>query len=138
MSSGGGRCRIETDRNSAVLVVEDEVITRMAAADFLISAGYSVIEAADAAQAISVLESGREIDLVLTDIRMPGSLDGLGLMEWIRERFPFVAVILSSAIVPSRDVPGDAVFIEKPYLPQTVLLAIESLIEQGARSSRRE
>lgn len=121
-------------KGAAILVVEDEILVRIAAADFLIAAGYSVLAAADAAEAISVLEAGHEIDLVFTEIRMPGLLGGICLMRYVREHFPSVAVILNSASRPGHDVLGDTVFIEKPYLPGAVLLAIESEIGRRGRN----
>jgi CheY-like chemotaxis protein len=65
-------------------VVEDEVLVRIKVADELRAQGYAVIEATNASEAISVLQSSMRIDLVLTDIRMPGDLDGLGLARMMR------------------------------------------------------
>ena len=134
VNSINGRFRSVAGKVATILVVEDEILVRMAAADFLMDAGYLVCGAADAAEAISMLEAGHEIDVVFTDIRMPGLLNGIGLMRYVKERFPSVAVILNSANIPPRDMLGDTVFVAKPYLPRTVLLAVEN--EIGRREQR--
>lgn len=106
-----------------ILVVEDEVLVRMGIVDDLVWAGHSVIEAANADEALSVLEAGHHVDVVFSDVHMPGTLDGLGLMEIIRRRFPSIAVILTSGLeIPSPDILGDeAAFIPKPYAAGIVL-----------------
>lgn len=124
MSRDGARCRGMAGANAAtVLVVEDEVLLRMGIVDDLVSAGHSVIEAASADEALSVLEAGLPVDIVFSDIHMPGTLDGLGLMEIVRRRFPSVPVILTSGLaIPSPDVLDDGTaFIPKPYAAEIVL-----------------
>ena len=108
---------------ATILVVEDEVLVRMGIVDDLVWAGHSVIEAANADEALSVLEAGKPVDVVFSDIHMPGTLDGLGLMQIVRRRFPSVRVILTSGLeLPSPDILGDeAAFIPKPYAAGIVL-----------------
>lgn len=72
------------ERKQLVLVVEDETLLRMEAADVIRELGFEVVEAANADQAISLLENVSAISLVFTDIQMPGSMDGLRLLEVIR------------------------------------------------------
>jgi CheY-like chemotaxis protein len=83
-----------------VLVVEDDVLTRVAASDELRERGYSVIEAANADEALSVLHSPLRVDFVLTDLRMPGAMDGAALVKTIRAEFPFLKVVMVSGQLP--------------------------------------
>jgi CheY-like chemotaxis protein len=81
---------------STILVVEDEILVRLMIAEELRGQDYNVLEAASADEACSVLQSGVKIDLVLTDIRMPGSIDGAGLVHLIRVERPALKVVLAS------------------------------------------
>jgi len=94
-----------------VLVVEDEVVLRMAVSAHLRDAGLVVIEAVDAEEAIELLDANRAIRLVFSDITMPGSMDGDQLAEWISDRYPQVRILLTSGITQR----GQQPFIAKPY-----------------------
>jgi two-component system, response regulator PdtaR len=100
-----------------VLVVEDEALIRMHAAEMIRDLGFEVLEAANADQAISLLESNSEISVVFTDIQMPGSMDGLLLAAVVKDRWPPVALLIASGRKrPSMaDMPAGARFIPKPY-----------------------
>lgn len=98
-----------------VLVVEDEVLIRLALADELRTAGLLVVEAATADEALSYLDAGDPIDLVFSDVNMPGSLDGLGLARRMREDYPSLPIILTSGTPRSHDADGIGLFIPKPY-----------------------
>ena len=111
-----------------ILVVEDEVLVRMMVGDRLREDGYAVIEAANAHEAITVLRSTTHIDLVLTDISMPGAIDGLGLARLIREEFPSLKVVLASAYYIMHDEPAAHAFIRKPYNFTEVTQRIRDLI----------
>jgi CheY-like chemotaxis protein len=89
--------------HETILVVEDEVLLRIILADELRAQGYAVIEATNASEAISVLQSSMRIDLVLTDIRMPGDLDGLGLARMMRSEYPLVKVVMASGRKPDTE-----------------------------------
>lgn len=82
-----------------VLIVEDEMILRMRAVDIVEDAGFCPVEAVNADEAISVLESRSDISLLLTDIQMPGSIDGLKLAHAVHERWPSIKIILVSGQV---------------------------------------
>jgi CheY-like chemotaxis protein len=101
-----------------VLLVEDEFLLRMDMADTLRGAGFQVIEAASADDAMHFIASGEPIDLLFTDVQMPGALDGLALAERVRARHPDVPVVVSSG---STDVESKASrlgkFVPKPYEP---------------------
>ena len=100
-----------------VLVVEDEALIRMNSVDMIRNLGFEVIEAIDADEAVSLLESITGIEVVFTDIQMPGSMDGLLLAAVVRDRWPPVALLITSGREhPSvADMPAGARFIPKPY-----------------------
>ena len=104
---------------ASILVVEDELLVRMMVSDFLRDAGFQVIEAFNADEAIAILQSGVRIDLMLSDVRMPGSMDGLGLLEYARDRFPALPVIITSGHLMPREAlaKGAVQFLGKPYAP---------------------
>jgi CheY-like chemotaxis protein len=108
-----------------ILFVEDEVLTRMDMAEFLRQSGYRVSEAASAAEAIDALNSKFAVDLVVTDVRMPGETDGFALAEWIRTNRPGVEVILSSGDPRSKEraegSPELGPFLPKPYTGRALL-----------------
>jgi CheY-like chemotaxis protein len=115
----GAKVAEAAKRKSVVLVVEDEVLVRMDTADQLRDLGFEVIEAPDADHAISLLESVPQITAVFTDIQMPGSMDGLRLAAVVRDRWPPVALLITSGQLhpPPADMPNGARFISKPYQP---------------------
>ena len=82
-----------------VLVVEDEIFLRDVTADYLEDCGFSVLQAANADEAVGLLRKNREVDAVFSDIQMPGSMNGLGLAHWITETLPDVKVLLTSGHV---------------------------------------
>jgi CheY-like chemotaxis protein len=106
-----------------ILIVEDEVLTRMALAENLRDAGYSVVEASSADDAMAYLNTGSQIDLVFADIQMPGSMDGLELARRLRVERPSLPVILSSA-----GTARIANFITKPYRMEQVLSIISKAL----------
>ena len=117
----------------SILVVEDEVLVRMAVVEDLLQAGYSVLEAATAEEAIALLDGGAHVDLVFSDIQMPGALDGVALRRIVKEQFPSIAIILTSGHVkPPREALGDdAIFVPKPYPPGDLLEILARTIDQG-------
>ena len=118
-----------------ILVVEDEPAIRMIAADILRDAGYSVTETSTATEAMVVLSSQR-IDLVFSDVLMPGSIGGLTLAGWIKANRPKVPVILCSGIsAVSRYLHGreGITFLAKPFGANDLLGLVGSLLGDGAR-----
>lgn len=79
-----------------ILVVEDSALIRMGAVDLVLHAGYEALEACDADAAIRILEVRNDIDLVFTDVQMPGTMDGIKLSHYIRDRWPPVKLIVAS------------------------------------------
>ena len=82
-----------------VLVVEDEFFLRYVTAEYLEDYGFSVLQAANADEAVGLLQSNRDVGAVFSDIQMPGSMNGLGLAHWITETLPDVKVLLTSGQV---------------------------------------
>jgi CheY-like chemotaxis protein len=104
-------------RPLAVLIVEDEPLVRMNAVAMIEDAGFRTYEAANADEAIVLLEKHADIRILFTDIDMPGSMDGLKLAHYVRERWPPVKIIVTSGHVQvgQQDMPRDAMFFAKPY-----------------------
>lgn len=119
-----------------ILVVEDEVLIRLALADALRGAGFSVVEASNADEALSYLQAGGHIDLVFSDINMPGSLNGLELALRIRDDFPFLAIILTSGYELTQKLNGIGRFIQKPYAMDHAVAAVGEML--GRESSEEE
>lgn len=111
-----------------ILVVEDEVLVRVALADALRAAGFSVVEAATADEALSYLQAGGHVDLIFSDINMPGSLDGLELAYRIRDAFPFLAIILTSGYKLAHNLDGFGRFIQKPYDIDHAVAAVREML----------
>jgi CheY-like chemotaxis protein len=106
-----------TERRKVVLVVEDEPILRMTAVDMVEDAGFEAVEAADATEAIRILERRLDIRIVFTDIDMPRGIDGMKLAALIRDRWPPIEIILTSGHIDAPDVrmPARSRFFSKPY-----------------------
>jgi DNA-binding NtrC family response regulator len=87
------------DIHETILLVEDEVLVRMPIAQYLRDCGYKVIEAVNAEEAMTVLSHKETVvDIVFTDIEMPGAVDGFGLAKWIREHRPGLDVLLAGTV----------------------------------------
>jgi CheY-like chemotaxis protein len=111
----------------AVLVVEDELLVRMMAAHALREVGCEVVEAANGAEAIEFIQSGAPVDLIFTDVRMPGPVDGLALLAFAQETIPHVPVIVSSGhLDPELALEaGAAAFLPKPYQADDLAVLID-------------
>jgi CheY-like chemotaxis protein len=101
----------------AVLVVEDEPITRMDVVDQLEEGGFKVFEAPDADRAIKILEANPAIRVLFTDVDMPGSMDGLKLAAAVRDRWPPIRIVVASGLrkINIDALPDDSRFFSKPY-----------------------
>jgi CheY-like chemotaxis protein len=102
-----------------ILVVEDDVLVRSIVAAYLRECGFDVIEANSADEAIRVLQAEVRVDIVFSDIQMPGSMDGFGLAQWIRRERPWLKVILTSGAARTAKEAGDLCetgpVLAKPY-----------------------
>jgi len=118
-----------------VLVVEDEMLPRMRAIDLVEGAGYTSLEAVDADEALAVLESRSDIALLLTDIQMPCSMDGLTLAHAVHMRWPPIRIIVvSGQLKPANiDLPAQSRFLEKPLETLKILAQMRRLLSAPER-----
>lgn len=116
-------------RRPTVLVVEDDVLIRLMISDKLRSEGMMVIEAVNADEALTVLQSDKPVHLLFTDVQMPGSIDGLGLAEQARRMRPQMKVLVTSGNAP-RWAAGNLAdeFFDKPYDVARVVDRITALL----------
>jgi len=114
---------------SVVLVVEDEAIIRMSAVQMVEDAGFVVVEACNADEAIKILEGRPDIRAVFTDINMSGSMDGWKLAHAIRGRWPPIHLIVTSGMYIPKEgqLPVKGLFIRKPYSAEQVMAALREL-----------
>jgi CheY-like chemotaxis protein len=115
-----------------ILVVEDELFVRMFISDALRDAGYRVLEAFNGDEAVEILHSGAHVDLVLSDVRMPGAIDGMGLLAFIKENYPALPVVISSGhLNPTLALASGAIrFLSKPYQVDEALDLIKSELDK--------
>jgi CheY-like chemotaxis protein len=112
--------------NSAplVLIVEDEPLVRELAGLAISEAGFEIIEAADAHEALAILKSRGDVGVLCTDVNMPGTLDGYALAKVVNEQWPSIKLVVTSGRALPGPLPGNGRFIAKPYsleaLGQTV------------------
>ena len=117
-----------------VLVVEDEMVLRMRAADIVEDAGFTPVEAVNADEAIAILESRSDIAVLFTDIQMPGSMDGLKLAHAVHARWPDIKIVLVSGQVKPTDAerPADSRFFGKPLGVEQMIAELQSMVGMGA------
>jgi two-component sensor histidine kinase len=117
----------------AVLVVEDEMMLRMRAVDIVEDAGFTAVEAVNADDALTILESRSDIKLLFTDIQMPGTMDGLKLAYAVHERWPLIKIILVSGQLrlTDDDKPVDSRFFGKPLDVKQMIAELQDMIGNG-------
>ena len=113
-----------------ILVVDGQAMIRMFGADMIADAGYEVIEANSADEALVVLEKAEGITLLFSDIDMPGSMNGLALAELVHKRWPDVKLLLTSGAhnLEDKDMPDHGRFVAKPYNERSVVGTIKNLL----------
>jgi CheY-like chemotaxis protein len=116
----------------AALVVEDDALVRFDLAQTLEAEGYKTFEAADAAEAIAILETKPEIRVVFTDIQIPGTMDGLELARYVRLRWPpTIIVVCSGRCSPTKgEMASGALFVAKPYVPEVLTKVLYDIRQQ--------
>jgi DNA-binding NtrC family response regulator len=128
------------EEHRTVLVAEDEPLVRLAVVEALTDAGFAVIEAEHAAEALSALNSslGR-IVLLFTDINMPGSMNGLDLAHHVHSSWPHIAILIASGRFPPSPAarPREARFIAKPYNPADVVADIRRMVTNAGVGASR-
>jgi two-component system, response regulator PdtaR len=110
-----------TPRTALIMVVDDDVLERMGAAYMFSDAGYRVLEASNADEALQFFETNPDIRVLFTDVSMPGSIDGAGLARQIAERWPRIGVIMTSGRPRPDPLTAGHRFHAKPYQPSDVL-----------------
>jgi two-component system, response regulator PdtaR len=142
---GVGTCLAEQDyvdmtfafaQRPAVLVVEDEPLVRMIAAEVIEEAGFTAFEASNAAQAVALLKENNDIRILFTDVNMPGAIDGVGLAHIVAERWPVVKIIVTTGRggIHAQDLPSGGVFLGKPYNLRDLVSSLHKLVAEKARS----
>ncbi|KMS56440.1 chemotaxis protein CheY [Novosphingobium barchaimii LL02] len=118
---------------TTVLIVEDEIFIRMIGVDMLEDSGFRVLEAKNADEALEILKNGADVEVLFTDIRMPGKMDGLELAEFVHTRWPGIKLLITSGHcrLSADEVPDGGRFVAKPYKLETVVEQIrKALIER--------
>lgn len=116
----------------SVLVVEDETLIRLDLVARLEEAGYNVLEAGSATEAIEVLERDRSIRVVFTDVRMPGDMDGVALARCVRDRWPPTIIVICSGTTSDAADIADIHLLDKPYMSEHVSMVLEAVSRQIA------
>jgi len=128
-----------TGNAETLLVVEDEILIRLAICSYLRECGFKVIEAANADEALIVLQaSDLKVDIVLSDVEMPGTMDGFGLAQWLRTHPPGTPIMLvgspSKAVDAAADLCKSAPMLAKPYEPQILLDRIRRALSERKKA----
>jgi CheY-like chemotaxis protein len=113
-----------------VLVVEDEMLLRMKVVDMVEDAGYVTLEAVDADEAMAILQSRSDIALMLTDVQMPGSMNGLQLAHAVHKLWPPIKIILASGQLKlsGSDIPLDSRFFVKPLQSDEIIAEMRNML----------
>lgn len=113
-----------------VLVVEDEMLLRMRVVDMVEDAGYVPVEAVDADEAMAILLSRSDIALMLTDVQMPGSMNGLQLAHAVHERWPPIRIILASGQLKlsGSEIPQNSRFFGKPLQSDEIIAEMREML----------
>jgi|SRR5580700_135314 DNA-binding response OmpR family regulator len=130
--------QIRFARQPVVMVVEDDILIRFPIAEHLRGLRFTVIEAGSGAEAIDLLRSSDDpVDVVFTDLQMPGPIDGVGIVRWIIEHDPGISIILTSgdenAIAAAAEYAGHATLVPKPYRGEEIANRIRALLAEDAR-----
>ena len=117
-----------------VLIVDDDPFLRMLAVEVIEEAGFVVLEAGDADEAVALLECRSDVALLFTDIDMPGSMNGLKLAHAARNRWPSIKIVIVSAVARPQphELPSNSCFFEKPYRPAAMVAELRSLAGSAA------
>jgi len=122
-----------------ILIVEDEADVRLSTVNAIEVMGYRTLGAADSGEALALLDSRRDIDLMLTDVRMPGEMDGAELAFTVRSRWPRVGIIVVSGYFDPKGsrLPPGAAFLSKPYRMAELRSVIEQQLPNRSRQPHR-
>ena len=106
-----------------ILIVEDEALVRLSAVDMFEDAGFRMIEAVNSEQALELLAADSDVQLLFTDVNMPGTIDGLALARQVRDRWPHIGIMIASGRQSPQpeELPAGSRFEQKPYNADTVV-----------------
>src|SRR5689334_18510768 len=140
MSPAEDLIRDMAERSPILLVVEDEVLIRLAIAEHLRECGFTVVEAVSSEEAIAVMLSGVEVDLVFSDVQMPGEMDGVGLAQWLAVHYPELPVVLTSGAASAMSMAKAACaqvrfMVAKPYDHAVLTGRFHELLARRAKLS---
>ena len=112
-----------------ILVVEDEPLIRLGMVSLVEELGHPVLDVADADAAIRLIETDPEVRVIITDVDMPGSMDGVRLAHFVRRRWPPIRLIVISGQigVSAAQLPAEALFFAKPYRDDALLAAVRGM-----------
>src|SRR3984957_6427040 len=122
---------MEIPLNAPIVVVDDDVFERMGASVMFVDAGYRVLEAGDADEALRFFETNADVRLLFTDVSMPGSMSGSDLAHQVAERWPGVGIIVTSGRPRPHKLPLSMLFHDKPYEPADVLRQARGMTAYG-------
>jgi two-component system, response regulator PdtaR len=113
-----------------VLVVDDEVFARLFAVQIFLDQGFTVLEAIDAEECLAVLDRNDDVELLFTDIGMPGAMDGLALMDRVRALHPTIALVATSGQAPpaAGRISEDSRFLAKPYTAHALMSLVREIL----------
>ena len=139
MSDVGGRPPETPERVPAILIVEDDALIRLTLSDYLQDQGFKVLEATTGDEALGIIAApGFSVDLIFTDVMMPGVTDGFALAKWISENHPDIPVIVTSGdaekIASATDLGDGCQFVPKPYDLDAVAEQIRQMLKQHSAS----
>jgi two-component system, response regulator PdtaR len=122
-----------------ILIVEDDFLIRMGAVEMIEAAGFAIVEAANADEAMVILEVRLDVTVAFTDIQMPGSMDGLKQAAAIRGRWPPIKIVATSGRVNVRtnDLPEGGLFLPKPYNSAEIVRTLREVTGAEPRASSR-
>jgi CheY-like chemotaxis protein len=121
-----------SSKQSLIMIVEDDVFERMGASDMFSHAGYDVLEASSAEEALAGFEENEAIELLFTDVSMPGLMSGSDLAHQVAQRWPRVGIIMTSGRPRPEPIPLNAHFHAKPYIPAAVLARAKEMTAPNA------
>jgi CheY-like chemotaxis protein len=113
-----------------ILIAEDDVLLRIVVAEVLRDGGLTVIEAANADEALAYLRADKTVDLVFVDVVMPGSMDGIELVHWIRIEFPGTKIMMTSGQLAREGRIRGVPFIPKPFIADHILAKINAALDE--------
>ena len=124
---------LRPDANGAratILVVEDNVELRFLVADVLRADGFKVVEASTPDEALAFLRTPNEVDLVFSDIVLPGSMDGIAFAQLLEREYPAIRILLTSGKVQPDEIPGNIRMIRKPYILARVISEVNAALQK--------